>query len=65
MFEKLFEAVQAKCAEGYIRSELDNLNAEIGKRIACRKMESKMESAVTHGSDDVKISKSWSNAIMR
>lgn len=61
MFEKLFEAVQAKCAKEYIKGEIDNLNAEIGKRVAY----SKMSSAVDHDDDKVNVKKSWSNAIMR
>jgi len=64
MFEKLFEAVQAKCAEGYIKNEIDNLNAKVGKHISYNKIESKLESAVMHDTE-TKISKSWSNAIMR
>ena len=65
MFEKLFEAVQAKCAKEYIKNEIDNLNAEFGKRVAYSNMSDKMASAVDHDDDKVNVKKSWSNAIMR
>ena len=61
MFEKLFEAVQARCAKEYIKDEIDNLNAEFGKRVAYNKI----TSAVEHDDDKVNIKTSWSNAIMR
>ena len=60
MFEKLFEAVQAKCAKEYIKDEIDNLNAEFGKRVAY----SKMSNAVEHD-ETVNVKKNWSSAIMR
>lgn len=64
MFEKLFEAVQARCTKEYIKDELDNLNAEIGKRVAYSKMSNKMSGAVEHD-DNVDVKASWSNAIIR